>query len=258
MNQRYLLCGPISLVLLAACDAAAPSAEPAAPPSAAAVAVSAVKPDPSKCPKPEQPYDEQEFGAREHDLLVPNEFAAIAATDGDNLAVTTLDGTQICEEVSWMMTLGARARADQGSRFLVLDYEGYESFGTLVFDRSTGSEAVETGDLPHFSPSGRLMAALQQDEAAFGGLQGFAIWKVEDKGLKQLHFDDGDVGETAAFTEFADMRIERWRGEDCLDIEGWTENDLTASNGDRDTAKRTPLYAAEDNKWSIQRGRCPQ
>jgi hypothetical protein len=182
-------------------------------------------------------------------------MAAIAATDGSNLAVATLGGGQVCQDVSWMYNLGETAQTYGGGRFVAIGYDGYEAFGTMVFDRAGKGAMVDTGNPPTFSPSGRLMAGLELTISGFGGLEGFVIWQVGPEGLTELHrMAEADTPLNEAMLEFV---ATGWKGEDCLDIAAFASADLEAAEWEKAKARRTPFHAARGDGWRITAGSCP-
>jgi len=241
--------------LIAGCSRPPETAQEAA--NASASATAAATPNPAACPPPEYAYDAQEFGPRPDRLAVPASLAAVAATDNTNLAVTTLAGGQICKDVSWVYGLGPKAQTYLGGRFVAIGYDAYEAFGTMVFDRSGKGLDVDTGNLPSFSPSGRLMAGLELTASGFGGLESFVIWRVDKQGLTTIHRLPEDHTIFTTLAGFTDFEIDRWKGETCLEVFAFGEDDLRAADWDRDKARRTPFHAAEAESWEIRRGRCP-
>jgi hypothetical protein len=251
---RRLAASIVALVLVPGCDKV-PEAAPDQ--TFAPVAAPAVKADPSACPPPEHAYDETEMGPRTEPLVVPQDIAAIAATDNTNLAVTTLAGGQICKDVSWLYNFGASARTYLDGRFVMLEWGAFEAFGTMLFDRSGSGEQVETGNPPAFSPSNARVAALQFTQSGFGGLENLIIWQVEPAGLKQLFALPEHTYLSWVEQGYDDFQIDRWQGENCLLIFGFSEDDLRAADWDRGKSKRTPFHAAETDQWDIKRGGCP-
>lgn len=223
----------------------------------APVAAASAKPDPAGCPPPEYEYDEDEFGPRGDPLAVPGSIANVAATDNINLAVTTLDGGQICKDMSWAYNLSETAQAHLDGRFIAIGWGAYEAFGTLMFDRAGKGAVVETGNMPSFSPSGKRVAALQFTQSGFGGLENMMIWEVVSDGLKDLFSLPEGTYLNWIEQGYNDLEVESWQGESCLQIVAFADADLEVVEWDRAKAKRTPFHAAEANKWEIKRGRCP-
>lgn len=257
MTARHIITGLACLCLLAGCNSE-PGADAEARDAAQATAPQpalATKPDPGKCPPPETPYDPFEFGPREAPLTVATSIAAIAATDGTNLAVTRLGGGQLCHDVSWMYNFAKDSQTYANGRFVAIGYDGYEAFGTLLFDRAGSGPVLDTGNPPVFSPSGRLMAGLELTESGFGGLESFVIWQVEPGGLTERHrMADG---ESLLAGDIIEFEAAVWRGEDCLDIAAYATEDLAAVDWDKAKARRTPFHAARGNGWRITAGSCP-
>jgi len=225
--------------------------------AAAPIASASAKPDPTTCLPPEYEYDEEEFGPRGDPLAVPASIANVAATDNINLAVTTLDGGQVCNDMSWAYHLGETAQTRLDGRFIAIGWGAYEAFGTLMFDRSGKGTVVETGNMPAFSPSTKRVAALQFTQSGFGGLENMMIWEVASDGLKQLFSLPDQTYLNWIEQGYNDLEIESWKGETCLQIFAFADADLEAVEWDSAKAKRTPFHAAEADKWEIKRGRCP-
>lgn len=239
--------------LMAGCNGApSPSEE-----SAAALATAAAAPDPAKCPAPEYAYNEDEFGPRGDPLVVPASLAAIAATDNINLAVTTLEGGQICKDMSWAYNLSKDAQTSENGRFVAIGWGAFEAFGTLLFDRAGKGAVVETGNMPSFSPSRRRLAALQFTQSGMGGLENLVIWDITREGLRQIHSKPDGTYLDWLQQDYTDFAIESWQGETCLQVFAFSDDDLRAVDWDRDKAKRTPFHAAEATAWEILSGRCP-
>lgn len=254
MTARHITAGLASLALLTGCKPE-PAADPVVQDTAPAP-VAAAKPDPGKCPPPETAYDPTEFGPREAPLVVPASIAAIAATDGNNLAVTRLDGGQVCHDVSWLYHLSKTAQTYGGGRFVAIGYDGYEAFGTLLFDRAGGGPVLDTGNPPTFSPSGALMAGLELTESGFGGLESFVIWQVRPGEVTEIHrmTEDGSL----LNGELIEYEAAGWRSEDCLDIAAYASDDMAAVDWDKTKARRTPFHAARSDGWRIAAGSCPE
>lgn len=213
------------------------------------------RPDPGSCPPPQHAYNEDEFGPRTDPLIIAAEFANIAATDQTNIAVTTLGGGQVCQDASWLFNLGD-GQMLQGERFLALPWGAFEAFGTFLFDRSGGGQVVEVGELPVFSPSSARMAALQITQSGFGGLESLAVWQVERTGLREIFRLPDEHNLAWTFQDYDDFRIDRWAGEDCLNIGAVAYKDAEASGFDWDKAQRTPFHAREADGWKITPGGC--
>ncbi len=247
----------LPLVLLAACGsqgespAPAPSAEAstAIAPIMHSAAPEAARPDPASCPKLKRD-DENGLLERKKPLPVPAALAGIAATDMNQLAVTTLDGKTGCVDVRWMETVD-RMALSKDQRFLSFDWDGYEAYGHVVVDRQAGGQSLDTGEAPVWSPSSTRLAAVDLSEAAFGALNGFGVWDVTPKGFKQL----------ALLTEAlptGDWRTEGWRGEHCVALSLLPSERMPEDARAMDKAPRDPWFAAEANQWKPQPGSCPR
>ncbi|MFN3989864.1 MAG: hypothetical protein ACK4IS_06370 [Erythrobacter sp.] len=239
--------------LIAGCNSAPPAAEDSAPaPTPAAAA-----PDPAKCPPPEFAYNADEMGPRGDPLVVPASIAAIAATDNTNLAVTTLAGGQICKDFSWAYNFSDEARRFLGERLVALGWGAYEAFGTVLFDRAGKGAAFETGEWPVLSPSEMRIAALQLTQSGYGGLEGFAIWRITPAGLEEIHRLPDDHRMWEQYPTYQDFHIDRWQDEACLLVYAFADEDLEAAGYDRARSKRSPFHAAERKGWQIAPGACP-
>lgn len=165
----------------------------------------------------------------------------------DNIAVTTLDGATLCIDASWMDTIDQPAlSADK--RFASFAWHGYEAFGHLVVDRKGKGSILDTGVPPVASPSGELLAAADLSESSYGALSAFAVWRIEPGGLHQL--GKQDVSPPAI-----DWRIERWSGEDCLELTAIALDDLTYPT-QVDNPQRKPYRARHDGGWKLEPGAC--
>jgi hypothetical protein len=254
MNWKGSITALASLALTTACQPE-PAREKAAADQPALAAVGT--PDPAACPPPEHAYDPDEMGERTDPLVVPASIAAIAATDNTNLAVTTLGGGQICQDVSWLYNLGKDAATFAAGRFIAVEWGAFEAFGTMMFDRAGKGAQVETGNAPAFSPSGKRVAALQFTNSGFGGLENFMIWQVEAQGLKQVFALPEQTYLSWIEQGFDDFQIDRWQSETCLAIMAFANADLELAEWDRAKATPTLFYAAEADGWDIRPGSCP-
>lgn len=252
MSLRVLIA--FTALLASACEQPPASGKAG---TAATPAAIAATPDPAACPPPEYAYDPDEMGERTDPLIVPASIAAIAATDNTNLAVTTLGGGQICQDVSWLYNLGKDAPTYAEGRFVALEWGAFEAFGTMLFDRAGTGAQVETGNPPAFSPSGQRVAALQFTQSGFGGLENFRIWQVAPGGLTQIHTLPDQTYLSWVTDGFDDFAIERWQNEACVMVRAFANADLESAGWDRAKARPTAFYATEAEGWEIKRGRCP-
>lgn len=145
-------------------------------------------------------------------LPVPRSYEMLVSSSREQFAVANIYGGSICIDTR-PMTQVSHFTISSDRRFLEFDWTGYEADGHIVVDRSGSGQVIETGVSPTSSPSRRLFAAVQQSEAAFGGLEGFAVWRVEVVGVKRMTFQ-------ADIPRLADWRIDGWEKETCIDLSG--------------------------------------
>lgn len=242
-------------VLLAACnsqskagrspgqdaDASRPSGPASATPSPSAL----VTPDLAACPARE--LLEEGLRQRTRPIPVPPALRVVMRSDMDNFAFSTLGGAIVCIDASWMERVD-NAQLSPDERFVSFDWVGYEAFGHVIVDRSGRGSVLDTGVQPVVSPSGRLMAAADLSESGYGALNAFAVWQIEPTGLRQLARHE----ENPPATEW---KIERWAGEDCIDLSAVLWNDLADSSEAGDPPRR-PYRARQSKGWRLESGRC--
>lgn len=145
-------------------------------------------------------------------LPVPKSYEMLVSSSREQFAVANIYGGSICLDTRPMTEVkGFTISKDR--RFFEFDWTGYEADGHIVVDRSGSGQVIETGVSPVSSPSRRLFAAVQQTEASFGGLEGFAVWRVDVVGVKRMTFQEG-------IPRLADWRIDGWEKETCIDLSG--------------------------------------
>ena len=251
---------PLSaVVLLSGCGSAAEQPAVAAPTAAASEAMAAIthgaapeaaaRPDPAQCPKLKRD-DENGLLERKKPLPVPKALAAVAATDMNQLAVTTLDGKTGCVDVRWMEMVDGMALS-KDKRFLSFGWDGYEAYGHVIVDRQAGGQSLDTGEAPVWSGSGQRLAAVDLSESAFGALNGFGVWDVTPQGFKQLALV------TDALPS-GDWRSEGWRGERCVALSLLPSERMPEDAMAVDKAPRDPWFASESKQWNPQAGSCPK
>jgi hypothetical protein len=190
-------------------------------------------------------------------LAVPEPIQGIVKSDVNRLAVSTLDGGTLCINRDWMAEI-SDANAD--GRFLSFAWTGYEAFGHIVVDRAGAGTVIDTGNKPAFSPGRKRIAGLEASESGWGGLGGFAIWQVTPKGLMPLVSQTAgadDVLPEFFWQEMWDWRIERWVGDDCLEISAVSSAASDAVGGYIDRANRTEYHANRADGWAIKAGPPP-
>jgi hypothetical protein len=211
-------------------------------------------PDLAACP--EVPKLDDGPAPRTEPVAVPASFNRIMKADTEQLAVSTLAGGTVCVDTTWISEI-EDAKAVTDERFISFDWYGYEAFGHMLVDRAGSGTVIDTGEKPAFSPSGKLVAGLQVSEAGWGGLEGFAIWRVTPAGLAPLHDETSDdEGEIPWFIrqEMSLWRIDNWVGEECVAISAASWPALEAVGADVESAKRTPFHARRADDWEIRPG----
>ncbi|MDE8650864.1 hypothetical protein [Novosphingobium album (ex Liu et al. 2023)] len=189
-----------SFLALLAASLAVSGAARAAPPRGG--------PDLAACPA--TPKGPEEGIARTRPLPVPAAMRNIVRASRDWFAVLTLTGATTCVTTR-AKSSAEKLRLDRQARFFSFTWYGYEEDGHIVVDRAGKGTTIETGAPPVFSPSGKLLAAVQQSGAGWGGLEGMAIWRVLPDRTEQVTlFSD--------IPEMADWRIDGWSGETCIDL----------------------------------------
>ena len=206
-----------------------------ASPAAAAV------PDPQQCPKPASP----EAGERERTkpLPVPQQLREVLASSLYHYAVSTVGGGRICIDTSWTESVENIALTPDG-RFLSFRWFGYETYGYKLVDRAGRGQVTEIGAQPFFSPTRRLMAAIDQTESEFGSLSGLAIWRVTPSAVVE-------VARIEDIPRRDGWRIEGWGEEECLNLSA--QRSGQEPDVDRDKALRDRFVARPFGKtWRIQ------
>jgi hypothetical protein len=166
-------------------------------------------PDLSRCPSlPRDPENHQT--ARAAPLPIPPALNGIARSNRDRIGVLTLTSATYCLDARDMLHAD-RFELSTNGRFLSFTWTGFEADGHVIVDRTGRGQQIETGVPPVFSPSGNRLAAVQISEAAFGGLEGFAVWQVQPTGLSRLTFLDN-------LPQMEDWRIDGWAGEACINL----------------------------------------
>jgi hypothetical protein len=236
-----------SAVVLAACGSSPKAAEDtrqavAAEPGEPITGPTAGVPDVADCPAREPVED----GLRPRTVAIPVPalLGETMRSDVDNIAVSTLDGATICVDASWMNSLENPALSPD-KRFASFDWQGYEAFGHIIVDRRGKGSVLDTGVQPVASPSGRLLAAADLSESAYGALNGFAIWRIEQAGFRQL-------AKQEVVPPVYDWRIEGWANEACVDLSAVRLDDPS----DDVTDPREPYRARQSGGWQLEPGRC--
>lgn len=196
----------------------------------------AAAPDLSACPPPKS-LDSSER-QRIRPLAVPRTVSAIVKSDMDHYAVATLAGGTFCVDTSMIEDTQEDHALSTDKRFLTFTWQGYETGGYLLIDRSGKGQMVETGAEPSFSPSGQRLAAIEWSESGFGALNALGVWQLEPEGVKTLAMIE-DVPSMTAW------KIDRWAGEDCVEVSGVADDQMPSDPREIDFAPRTRFVAAQ-------------
>jgi len=236
--------------LLAACGSQgdgkdAAQATDAVPAAASSATVAQATPVPKLDACPARAPVQEGLRERSEPIAVPPALGEVMRSNLDNFALTTLDGATVCVDASWMEAIRNPALSPDG-RFAAFDWDGYEAFGHVIVDRAARGQAIDTGVPPVASPSGKLLAAADLGEAAFGALNAFAVWRIEPAGVRQVAKQE-DV--PSAY----DWRIEKWAGETCVELSSVPWESFSAET----SGPREPFRASEGTGWRLEPGRCP-
>ena len=206
------------------------------------------EPDLSQCPDRE-PAD-PELRQRTEPIAVPSSLRPLMRSDMNNFAVGTSEGATVCIDASWMEQID-NAQLSDDKRFLEFDWSGYEAFGHVIVDRSGSGQVVDTGVPPVRSPSGERLAAADFSESGYGALDALGVWDVEPNRLTQ-------VATIEERPQGVDWRIDRWVGEDCLELSAIAFEDAPQDWRERDEAPRQRYFASSRaGGWDLRPGRCP-
>lgn len=239
-------------VLLAGCSAKGEKEEgspaPAAVASETPASRFAAQPDLSKCPDG-QPLD-SELLQRTGPLPVPPPFAGLMKSSPGHFAVAAEAGNTLCVDTSWMAQT-EDAKLSDDARFLAFGWLGYEEFGYVVIDRSGTGQVIDTGNPPFSAPSGMRFAAIDLSESGFGALNAFAVWDILPSGLRL-------AGRYSDEIPPGDWRIDRWQGEDCVNLSLLPLDRQPSDHADFEKTPRDPWHAAKAAKWKPAAGACPR
>lgn len=251
MAKRRVLVG--ALALLGSCerpDAAAPDPTPRQ--KATEVTLRTARgPDLAKCKRLDPHHGSER--QRTAPLAFPRKLADIVVSDMDRIGVATLGGQTWCIDARLIEDVNAVALSPD-KRFLSFDWTGYELFGHVIVDRSGAGREVDTGVAPLPSPSARRLAALDYSESAYGALNAFAVWDIGPATLRQ-------VAKIEKLPQAYDWRIDRWVGENCLELSAIDWDDLPEAVEDHERAPRQRYVARPSGRaWQIRpatEGACP-
>ena len=151
--------------------------------------------------------------------MIPAEFRSmVRAVSPTRLVVRGLDGRPIPVDTEYYVHVALSLH--QGGRYLGFAVDGHEAEDYLMVGsrRARGSSVAETGTVPTFSADGLHFAAAEMSEAAFGNLEGLAVWQVLPAATNRIFFTD------AVPRGFA-WRVEGWPRADCVALSaidlGW-------------------------------------
>jgi len=236
----------VSAVVLSACGSQAKPdavADEAGTGKAQPVSLPAAAATPNLAACPARASVDEGLRQRNAPIAVPAALRAAMRSDMDNFALSTLDGATVCVDASWMESIRDPALSPDG-RFASFGWDGYESYGHVIVDRSGTGQVVDTGVPPVASPSGKLLAAADLSESGFGALNAFAVWQIEPAGLRRLTSQED-------LLEATDWRIEDWLGEACVNLTAVPWDSSGAANPPRERFR-----ARASNGWRFEPGRC--
>lgn len=180
-----------------------------------ALAVALAAPATASAQQPRTEFEETLGRPIRAPVVPPDLRAMVREATPDRLVVRVLGGGEIIATLGDIET--ERFAGFAGGRYLGFHFEGYEFFGYRLIDRRMRGEAavIETGDVPVFSSDGRHFAAAQVSGAAYGNLEGVAIWRVDADRTVQIFFTD-------VLPQGEEWRIDSWPRADCVSV-SWIE-----------------------------------
>jgi hypothetical protein len=203
-------------------------------------------PDLAACPQRE--LIEEGLRVRTAPIPVPAPLLEVARSDMDNLAVSTLNGSTVCVDASWMEAIENSELSPDG-RFLEFDWSGYEAFGHVLVDRAGAGGVIDTGVAPVHSPSGQRLAALDYSASGYGALNAFAVWEI---GADRLT----EIARIETLPDGLGWRIDRWVGERCLEISSIAWEDAPQDQAGYERAPRQRYVALlSGGTWHVRSGR---
>jgi hypothetical protein len=206
-------------------------------------------PHTATCQPPESPDGGER--QRTRPLPVPPMLRTLIASGVYHYAISTLGGGTVCVDTSWMETAEDLVLSPD-ARFVSFRWLGYESYGFKLVDRAGRGQVIEVGAAPVFAPSRRLIAAVDQTESEFGSLSGLALWRVGLAGVSELV-------RTPDIPRMYDWRIDRWVGEDCIDLSAIPLDKVPDDPADLTKVVRTRYSARAASRWAVvpaPRGGC--
>jgi hypothetical protein len=208
-------------------------------------ATPAAAPNLGSCARPKTPNADLQ---RKRPLPVPAHFRGTVKADLLHYAISTTGGGTICVDTSWVEDVGEIGGSADG-RFLTFSWNGVEAYGYMFVDRAGDGQVLDTGVPPSPSPSGRLLAAVDQSESEFGSLSGLAIWRVDAVGIRE-------VARVEDLPRMAEWKIDGWSGETCITLSAHALDARTGGNFERHLFIARP----DARGWSVtstRRGGCP-
>ena len=188
---------------------------------------------------------------REHPLELPVDWAGIAEISRDWIAVATEYHTTYCIHAQGMVRASDFERF--GDRFIGFNWEGSETFGYKLIDRSGQGRVIDTAVRPHFSPEGNQFAVLNRTDTGMEEFDGFAIWHVYGGALTPYLVNSGPP-----LSPMIDWRIDRWDGENCLHISAVSYEQIDGNWDQLSKERRSSYVAHPANAWQITEGEtCP-
>src|SRR5688500_10783224 len=196
---------------------------------------------------PRREYEEA-TGRQKQAPAIPSELRdMVAEATPDRLVVRGLGGQLIPVSLDWIEPIDFASYRE--GRYLGFAITGYEVGGYTIVDRRSAGEAaaIETGIAPVFSPDGRFFAAAEMSGAAFGNLNGVALWEVlADRTVQRLFTD--------ALPRGFDRRVDGWVRPDCVAISAIETGRQPAEGQEWDAAVRNAprgSYAREGGDGSV-------
>ena len=192
--------------------------------------------------------DPEAFKSREDAVTLPQDWAGFATAGRDWIAISTQARGTLCIDIAWYDSTDSFDRFND--RFIGFEWSALEAWGYVLIDRTGTGSSIDTGVKPVFSPDGQYFAMVQLSDAGWGGLEGFAVYSVNDVGIEPVHVDK-------AIPRLADWRIDGWEGADgerCLRLSG--VNYARVEDGDPVRETERQWYVARSNTgWKLEPGR---
>jgi len=211
----------------------------------------AAPPNPASCPRLAPRHGSEE--TRKTPLPIPRQFAQVARSSRNHIAVSTLSGVQHCIDARDILTAENYGLSSDG-RFFSFRWGAYEAGGFIIVDRTGRGQDLDTGDRPQFSPSRQKLAAIEISESGFGSLNGFAVWQVNPVGVQRIAFLDD-------LPRMSDWRLDGWAGEACINLSAIPMDKYPENAADLPKVPRTRYMARPTRStWRVAPARngCPR